>query len=222
MAVTTEATAMSNPYESPRDSRQDRVPSAETGEALEVSYEVVFDDLLAFNEQHLRRNRAWLDVLLVLIVACFVLVDVWTVRDRLLTSPQILLSSDALLRWIGRLTSAVMVAILLRAADRFNWFRPLLKTTLHLSTFVLGRSRMLGNFRCRATPQEITEFTPRKAYSFKTSRVRYITVDSQHVMIFVSLLQAIVIPRRAFASELEVERFASTVERFSGKHAAYC
>jgi len=52
---------------------------------------------------------------------------------------------------------------------------------------------------------------------FQWSLVRTITVTEQHVFVMVDRVAGIILPRRAFSSDVEREQFVSEIERRSGK-----
>ena len=210
-----------NPYESP--------PEALSAEQLrsvppevEVEYDVTFDDLITFSWETLERQRGWLDLVILVFVPTVTLMELWPFRLAILRDPAYLLEFDVLTKIVAAVLSGLIVAGLWRLAYRLGLMRRLSAAITYATALLVGRSRMVGRFRCRADQREITEFTVARPYTFPISRVRKIKVSPALIGMQVTPLYAIVIPRRAFATAEDVDAFVAALEAYTGKPAEYC
>jgi hypothetical protein len=188
---------------------------------VEMEYEVTFDDLTTFSWETLERQRAWLDLWILVFVPTLALIDLWPFRREIMRDPESLFHFVLLAKLVSPVLAGLIVAGLWRLTYRLGLLRRLCAAITYATALIVGRSRMVGRFRCRANPREITEFTLARPYTFPISRVRKIKVGSTLIGMPVTLLYAIVIPRRAFATAEDVDAFVAALEAYTGKHAEY-
>lgn len=209
-----------NPYESPAKELNLELLRSVPPE-VEVEYDVTFDDLAAFSWETLERQRAWLDLVILVVVPTMALIDLWPFRRAILRQPLFLLEFDLLVKLVAAVLSGLIVAGLWRLAYRLGVLRWLSAASTYASALLVGRSRMVGRFRCRANRSEITQFTVAASYKFPTSRLRKIKVSPTLIGLQFPLLYAIVIPRRAFATPQDFDAFIAALEAYTGKPADY-
>jgi hypothetical protein len=82
---------------------------------------------------------------------------------------------------------------------------------------VLGENRnlaMLGKKEIVLTPVEMTAVGDLKSATYRWKAVEKIEGDDEHHYIYVGPLEAVIIPRRAFASDAEYTAFADTARKY--------
>jgi hypothetical protein len=209
-----------NPYESPaKELNLEQLRGIPP--EVEVEYDVTFDDLITFSWETLERQRGWLDLVILVIVPALALVDLWPFRRAIIREPESLLNFALLTKIVSAVLAGLIVAGLWRLAYRLGLMRRLSAGIIYATALFVGRARMVGRFRCRANPREISEITLARPYTFPISRVRKIKVSPALIGMPVTPLYTIVIPRRAFATPQDVDAFVAALEAYTGRSAEY-
>jgi hypothetical protein len=77
-------------------------------------------------------------------------------------------------------------------------------------------SSLFGPYIVRVHQNEIVERGPKSEHRFAISAIQKLVIDAEHVYAYVSPVQAIVIPSRAFGHSLEQKAFVASIEQRTG------
>jgi hypothetical protein len=191
---------------------------------MEAQYELTVDDLVAFNLSHFRRSptmrRIYLTILLLAWISVPAGIAIFLVQSyRAEASP---LAADLvpfLITW-AVLHSVVFAFLVYRGYRR--------GASTFFATAGLARrliregdlSSLVGRYKLTISPTSIVEISPRAESTIQMAAVQRIVVADQHAFVYVSPIQAFVIPRRAFPQSVDFEHFIQKLEEFSHVIAA--
>jgi hypothetical protein len=80
-------------------------------------------------------------------------------------------------------------------------------------------SSVFGRYRIALSPREIYERAPKSEARHDISVVHRVIVGPGHAFIYVSPMQAFIVPRRAFVPPETFDAFVATLERYAGVKA---
>jgi hypothetical protein len=166
---------------------------------MEVTVEIVEDDIVHFNE-HIRRRMpamrrqflyAWMIVCFLVFALASVVFAIEGRIEWLLTIPMALLVLSY--PWLARTGLRRSIRRMLRAGDN---------------------QAIYGERRITLGREEIRFDSVHGYGGWYWSAVQAIDVDDRMLMIFTSSIQAVIVPRRAFADEVEFDSFVAAANRF--------
>ena len=180
----------------------------ESGERMEVEFDIVLDDLVAFNEYHVstsptaRRQFLFAWVVPPAIsagIAAIVLVKAGSPMEP---------------SWLFWLLLFLVVFTLLYLVD---FPRKRRKRIEKLARRLLSEGKnkgILGAHRLSITPEAVRATTEFGDGVTKWPAVEKIAVTDAYAFIYVGAVNALIVPRRAFADESEFQKLVETAERF--------
>jgi hypothetical protein len=225
-----------NPYQSPRHPRdysKQELLESYTGQPLCIEFDLTFDDFVAFNVAH--RSHAALLKWLVIIL----LVIGWV-------SVPLKIAVELYLNWTGHLpepmASEEVTHLLLYAALHSIlfplltcWVYPvmawLIRTPFHyflmrlLIRWMLAAgdtSSLFGHYKLMLTAEQLHEQGPKNETTYKISAVQKLRTTRQHLFIYVSPLQAYIVPSRAFPTPEDFTQFVRTLEAWTQQKVVEC
>lgn len=171
---------------------------------MQVSFEMTREDIIAFNLYHsaqspnLSRQR-W-SIILAFLFAAGVLAIMMMVPGEL----------QKLFRGLWPVALFLFVTAVLVL---FTWRRFLRKAVDQMLDEGRNRS-LLGKKEVIITPVEITGVGDLKSVTLRWKAVERIELDESYLFIYYSALEAILVPRRAFAAESEFAAFAEAARSY--------
>jgi len=183
-----------------------------------IEYDMTLDDYVEFNMHYLQSFVALRVVLIateLTIVFGFqaVFVAAW------LTDPMAN-AQDAI---SAVLFVAISTVLIIPVIVWIAWRGPFRLFTAPLLKYLATRgdtSSMFGPSSLTISASEIAERGPKSEHRFALSAVQKIVLARHHFYIYVSTLQAIVVPRRAFADPREAEMLVNLLEHLTHVKAA--
>jgi hypothetical protein len=203
-----------NPYEPSRIAEPlGQIPVAHTGSPTEVEFDLTVEDFIAFNHDHVERMFAMRTtrVVLALFVGLTVPVGVafyWMSNDVAAdAAPFVILW--AVVHFLGFVAVAIWWS---RRSSSWGsgWIYRWLATRGDTSA-------IFGRYRFVISPREILERSPKAEAHYDISVVQKIIATATHAFIYVSPLQAFIIPRRAFVPVETFDAFLDTLGRLANR-----
>jgi len=203
-----------NPYEPSRVAEpHGDIPVAQTGSPTEVEFDLTVEDFVAFNHDHMERLFAMraTRVVLALVVGLAVPVGV----TRYLMSEDVAAEAAPFLILWAVIHFLAFVAIAIWWSRRSSswgtgWIYRWLATRG-------DSSAIFGRYRFVISPQGILERSPKAEARYDISVVQKIIVTANHAFIYISPLQAFIIPRRAFFPTETFDAFVDTLGQFANR-----
>ncbi len=219
-----------NPYESPRYPQEPLPKQApldsDAGQSLSVEFDLTLDDYVAFNVVH--RSHAVLMKRILIIVLGIAWISIplyigvelyqnWAghlpnpldpaeVSFKLLYAVVHTILFPLLTWWIYPL-----VTLLMRSRFQHFWMRIILRWMLSAG----DTSSIFGRYKLTISPAVLHEQGPKNETSFKMSAVQKLVATNQYLFIYVSPLQAYIIPSRVFGIPGDFLQFVRTIEEWT-------
>ena len=203
-----------NPYE-PSRIPEPVISSTMLGDAPQIlAYDLTIDDLVKFNVDHQRHSfRAMAGCLF---GASSLLVPV-AVGAYLLANASALEWDEQLFLILFAVVSFLM---LVSMAIWSAWHGvPAMLLMPILIRYLLTRgdtSSLAGRYTLSISPSELVERAPKSEHRFAISAVQKLVWSDQAIYIYMSPIQAIVVPMRAFAEPAAAEAFIRVLQQHSG------
>lgn len=204
-----------NPYEPSRVAEPRVIPAVRL--PFEIEFEFTLDDYVAYNQDFYQRStgvRAFTGgTFLIIGVGIGVAAGVYLATIESPVADDIF---PAAMFGVLGVTAFVFIAI-------WTFVRgPLLFLTEPLIRHMATRgdtSSLFGRYTIRITDQDILERAPQSEHRFAISAVQKIILAREHIFLYVSPIQAFIIPRRAFADPREPATLVELLEQVTGKRA---
>jgi hypothetical protein len=205
-----------NPYEASRVPEPLVMPAhATSGTPSEVEFDLTLEDYVVFNQEHTDRLFAMrlVRLALTLVVGLSVAIGV---AIYLFTTPAEPGVMAFLILWaVVNLLAFIGIAIWWNHRRRpwgSGWFLRWYITRGDTSS-IFGRHRIV------LSPHEIYERSPKAESRLAMSIVTRIVVTTDYAFVYISPIQAFIIPRRAFFPPATFDAFVRTLEEYSGVRA---
>ena len=218
-----------NPYQAPHYHQEPLPKNApleiDPSQPLNVEFDLTLDDYVAFNVVH-RSNAALMKWLLLIILGVG-----WV-------SIPALIGIELYRNWAGHLPQPLdgeEVTFMLGYAAFHTIGFPLLTWWMYPFMTRLMRSRfqhfflrlvikwmlagdtssIFGHYKLTFSAEMLHEMGPKNETSFKMSAVQKLVTTDQYLFIYVSPVQAYIVPRRAFRFPEDFDRFVRTMETWT-------
>jgi YcxB-like protein len=184
------------------------------GAAMEVEYVLTVEDYVAFNKYQLasqpasRRHMSWVWlVLLVILLGLFLLPTLSGPKRQ--PPPEVNW-------WTTAFDISLLVVPLVLVVAFLVWGRPYLVTlqVKRVVTHPHNQKRLLGWRRTSIGPEGLAVRGEDVHLVLAWPAIRKLALTPQHAFIYITTLEAIIVPRRPFASDEEFQRFAETVRAY--------
>jgi hypothetical protein len=202
-----------NPYE------PSRVPDPMAGAVFdlpaEIAYEQTMDDIVAFALDYNRRgivHKATAGCVSAVVIASVVVgfpaLEGFTVES-------------VMMGVIFTIVFVLFLVLLPFARRRIKWLRnDLFMGALLRYLYTRGdTSILIGPRRLSISSTEVVERTPTSESRFSTKLIQKLIVENQRAYIYVSPVQALVVPANAFADPQVFEAFVEALEKLTGLRA---
>ena len=216
-----------NPYQAPHY-HQEPIPQhapleIDVSRPLSVEFDLTVADHVAFNVSHLARGRfpTWTRKILEVIGFVSVplgvtsyLLAVWS--GRIQPTPEIeQVMSLVLFALLYLVIYPIVMWWALAFLRRPESGHALLRYYLKRKLSVGDTSSIFGHYKLTLSAETLHEQGPKNETSFKLSAVQKLVSTGQYLFIYVSPLQAYIVPRRAFPFPDDFEVFVRTVEEWT-------
>lgn len=208
-----------NPYEPPLTaSLAEPVEPQRIWDEIEVEYELTLDDLVAFNVNHQQRSPFLRRISVGLMLfagfgAPLALILVMAF------DPQQFAPDDLPFLGAWAVTNIAVFGYMAYRASRRN--KPGLVSSWYIRLYLKhgDLSSMLGRQKLRVTKDYLEEVAPSRQARWNLPMIQQIVVVPAYAFIYVSSLQAAILPVRAFESRDHFETFITNLEGHCGKRA---
>lgn len=203
-----------NPYSPPNPQPEDDPPLvaqlAVEGEGMTVEFEQTLEDLLTMQDFHIRQQSkmspsAW--VLAGVMAAGLIGFLSWCTFQAWQRGEETML-----------LISATSLLAVLWIVFRYLGYRRWLVRRWTIKQFHQGRNlNLTGIRRVTITPEFLISASPLAQSVCRWQGVEKVQQDERAIYIYVSTMNAHVLPRRAFNSDLHFREFAATAEKYRSR-----
>jgi hypothetical protein len=209
-----------NPYESPQMASPLGAQPRPLELPLTIEYEPVLDDHVEFNICYQRQIyplwifRLLLPAILMLAVASILLFSV----IHLFSNPQG--PQDEEIRQV--ISSVAMFVVAIPLAIWLAFWKPRRFLLVPLIRYLVLRgdpATLFGPHLLTLAEDGLAERGPKSEHRFAWSAVQKVVVSPDHIFVFLSTLQGIIIPRRALPDPQAAESLVALVERWANVKA---
>jgi hypothetical protein len=206
-----------NPYEPSRVPQPVVSPAPQPQLPYEIDFELSVDDLVAFQLDYVDRLPVFRFAVGCLGTALALVIPVGVAGlllniDHFAAEDVIFLIAFAIVVFIANIATTVWFLYRGMPSKANGWLVRYLITRGNTASLV-------GSYSLLISPTDILERAPQSEHRFVLSAVQKIVLARQHVFIYVSPIQAFIIPRRAFADPREPAALVDLLERTTGQHA---
>lgn len=200
-----------NPYEPSRI--PEPLVTAVPESPREIEFDLTLDDYVAFSLDHAKRSTLHKTS-----IGCFFVVAGMAVPVSI--AAILLTVENARDFAMPLLAFGAIVLLSLGIVAGWNYYYgiPTFLTDLMLRHMLTrgDTSSIFGRYSISVSPAAIFERAPKSEHRFALSAVQKIILAPQHVYVYVSPVQAFIIPKRAFLEPRAPESFVTLLEQYSG------
>ena len=198
-----------------------QLPTDASKAVIEIQYDLTMEDYIAFNLDFAERTflgKLSRTITYALAISVWLGIPLWIVGFLLIGGLEEFPEEDApaVLAFLVFMAVGffvlfpVIMYFALPRVGRSGWF-----TRWWIKQIVSeGKSgNLIGRYRVRVTPTAITEWSPAAVTEVRVSSIDRLIVSADHAFVYTSPVQAVIVPRRAFADASTFEQLVRTIEQ---------